>query len=83
MIHGGAFMGGKRERPSGRVSNRRLLRQTAGLFRAHRLGVAAIAFLVIITAGAGVVNPILIKVVFDTALFPTKLVNGKPVALPP
>ena len=76
-------MGGKRERPSGRVSNRRLLRQTAGLFRAHRLGVAAIAFLVIITAGAGVVNPILIKVVFDTALFPTKLVNGKPVALPP
>ena len=76
-------MGGKRDRPSGRVSNRRLLRQTAGLFRAHRLGVAAIAFLVIITAGAGVVNPILIKVVFDTALFPTKLVNGKPVALPP
>ncbi len=83
MIHGGAFMGGKRDKPSGRVSNRRLLRQTAGLFKAHRLGVAAIAFLVIITAGAGVVNPILIKVVFDTALFPTKLVNGKPVTLPP
>lgn len=82
MIHGGAFMGGKRDRPSGRVSNRRLLRQTAGLFKAHRLGVAAIAFLVIITAGAGVVNPILIKVVFDTALFPTTTVHGKPVALP-
>jgi ATP-binding cassette subfamily B protein len=82
VIHGGAFMGGKRDRPSGRVSNRRLLRQTAGLFKAHRLGVAAIAFLVIITAGAGVVNPILIKVVFDTALFPTTTVHGKLVALP-
>jgi ATP-binding cassette, subfamily B, bacterial len=75
-------MGGKRERPSGRVSNRRLLRQTAGLFKAHRLGVAAIAFLVVITAGAGVVNPILIKVVFDTALFPTTTVHGKVVPLP-
>ncbi len=82
MIHAGAFMGGKRDRPSGRVSNRRLLRQTAGLFKAHRLGVAGIAFLVIITAGAGVVNPILIKVVFDTALFPTTTVHGKLVALP-
>jgi ATP-binding cassette subfamily B protein len=75
-------MGGKRDKPSGRVSNRRLLRQTAGLFKAHRLGVAAIAFLVVITAGAGVVNPILIKVVFDTALFPTTTVHGKVVALP-
>ncbi len=75
-------MGGKRDKPSGRVSNRRLLRQTAGLFKAHRLGVAAIAFLVVITAGAGVVNPILIKVVFDTALFPTTTVHGKLVALP-
>jgi ATP-binding cassette subfamily B protein len=44
--------------------------------------VAAIAFLVVITAGAGVVNPILIKVVFDTALFPTTTVHGKLVALP-
>ena len=75
-------MSGKRDKPSGRVSNGRLLRQTAGLFKAHRLGVAAIAFLVVITAGAGVVNPILIKVVFDTALFPTTTVHGKVVALP-
>ncbi len=82
MMHGGGFMGAKREKPSGRVSNRRLLRQTMGLFRAHRLGVATIAFLVVITAGAGVVNPILIKVVFDTALFPTTTVHGKAVALP-
>jgi ATP-binding cassette subfamily B protein len=76
-------MSGKRDKPSGRVPNRQLLRQTTGLFKAHRLGVATIAFLVVITAGAGVVNPVLIKVVFDTALFPTKTVGGKPVTLPP
>ena len=84
MIHGGGWMGGgrKRDKPSGRVSNRRLVRQTAGLFKAHRGGVAAIAGLVVITAGAGVINPVLIKVVFDTALFPTRVVDGHTVALP-
>ena len=82
MMHGGGFMGAKREKPSGRVSNRQLVRQTAGLFKAHRAGVALIAFLVIITAGAGVVNPVLIAVVFDIALFPTHVVNGHTVLLP-
>ncbi|MFZ0180814.1 MAG: ABC transporter ATP-binding protein [Candidatus Dormiibacterota bacterium] len=71
-------MGGKREKPSGRVPNRQLLRQTASLFAAHRAGVAAIAGLVVITAGAGVINPVLIKVVFDTALFPTRTVAATP-----
>ena len=78
MMHGGGFMGGKREKPSGRVPNRQLLRQTASLFGAHRAGVAAIAGLVVITAGAGVINPVLIKVVFDTALFPTRTVAATP-----
>jgi ATP-binding cassette subfamily B protein len=84
VIHGGGWMGGgrRRDKPSGRVSNRKLVRQTAGLFKAHRGGVAAIAGLVVITAGAGVINPVLIKVVFDTALFPTRLVSGHAVALP-
>ena len=83
VMHGGGFMGGRqREKPSGRVSNRQLVRQTAGLFKAHRAGVAAIALLVIITAGAGVVNPVLIAVVFDIALFPTHVVNGHTVLLP-
>jgi ATP-binding cassette subfamily B protein len=82
VMHGGGFMGGKRDKPSGRVSNRRLLRQTAGLFTAHRAGVAGIGGLVVITAGAGVINPILIKVVFDTALFPTQTVNKHLVYLP-
>jgi ATP-binding cassette, subfamily B, bacterial len=75
-------MGGKREKPSGRVPNRQLLRQTASLFKAHRAGVAGIAGLVVITAGAGVINPVLIKVVFDTALFPTQTINGHLVYLP-
>jgi ATP-binding cassette, subfamily B, bacterial len=82
VMHGGGFMGGKREKPSGRVSNGHLIRQTAGLFKAHRAGVATIAFLVVITAGAGVVNPVLIKVVFDTALFPTRGKVALPVNLP-
>ncbi|MFI5287501.1 MAG: ABC transporter ATP-binding protein, partial [Candidatus Dormibacteria bacterium] len=75
-------MGGKRDKPSGRIPNRRLIRQTAGLFKAHRGGVAMIAFLVIITSGAGVVNPVLIKVVFDTALFPTRGSVALPVDVP-
>ena len=75
-MHGGGFMGGKRDKPSGRVPTRRLVRQTAGLFKSHTAGVAAIAALVVITSGAGVVNPILIKVVFDTALFPTTTITS-------
>jgi ATP-binding cassette subfamily B protein len=81
-MHGGAFMGGKRDKPSGRVSSRRLVRQTAGLFKAHRAGVATIAMLVVITSGAGVVNPVLIKVVFDTALFPHRGNVALPVNVP-
>jgi ATP-binding cassette subfamily B protein len=73
-MHGGHFGGGKRDKPSGRVPNGQLVRQTAALFKGHRGGVATIAFLVVITAGAGVINPVLIAVVFDSALFPTR--NG-------
>jgi ATP-binding cassette subfamily B protein len=75
-------MSGKRDKPSGRVPNRKLIRQTAGLFKAHRAGVAAIALLVVITSGAGVVNPVLIKVVFDTALFPHRGSVALPVNVP-
>ncbi len=47
-----------------------LLRRVAALFRAYRLSVAAILTLIFVTAGLGVVNPLLTKVVFDRALFP-------------
>ncbi len=39
-------------------------------FRPYRRQVVAIVVLVLVGAGVGVVNPLLIKVVFDTALFP-------------
>src|ERR1019366_4883674 len=57
------------EKPSGRVSNRRLTRQVMGLFRPHRRQVYLAVGLIVCTSGLGVVNPILIKFVFD-ALFP-------------
>ena len=83
MIHGGWGRSGKPDKPSGRVPSSQLVRQTAGLFRNHRGGILAIALLVIVTAGAGVVNPVLIKVVFDTALFPTRGTGSHTVLLPP
>ncbi len=57
------------DRPSGRVPRRHLARDVAKLFRPYRLAVAAVGALVLVTAGLGVANPLLIKVVFDTALF--------------
>ena len=82
MIHGGWGRSGKQDKPSGRVPNSQLVRQTARLFKNHRGGVLAIALLVIITAGAGVINPVLIKVVFDTALFQTRGTGAHKVTLP-
>jgi ATP-binding cassette subfamily B protein len=58
------------ERPSGRVPPQKLVREVARLFRPYRVAVAGIVVLVLATAGLGVANPLLIKVVFDTALFP-------------
>ncbi|MDP8953797.1 MAG: ABC transporter ATP-binding protein/permease [Actinomycetota bacterium] len=45
-------------------------RRIVGIFRPYRREVVAIVALVLVGAGVGVVNPLLIKVVFDTALFP-------------
>ena len=57
------------EKPTGRVSNRHLARRTLALFRPHRRQVMLVIGLICFTSGVGVVNPILIKFVFD-ALFP-------------
>ena len=46
------------------------MRRIAELFRPYRREVAGIVALVVVGATVGVVNPLLIKVVFDTALFP-------------
>jgi len=58
------------DKPSGRVPRRRLVRDTGRLFKPYSWAVALIGLVVFFTAGVGVVNPLLIKVVFDTALFP-------------
>ena len=44
--------------------------RTIGLFRPYRFQVISVAVLILLTASIGVVNPVLIKVVFDSALFP-------------
>jgi ATP-binding cassette subfamily B protein len=62
--------GGPREKPSGRVSNRSLIRRVGGLFGAHKGQVLLTVGLIVFTSAIGVANPLLIKVVFDTALFP-------------
>ncbi|HET9444577.1 MAG TPA: ABC transporter ATP-binding protein, partial [Acidimicrobiales bacterium] len=46
------------------------LRRIVASFGPHRAQVGLIVGLVLVGAGLGVVNPLLIKVVFDTALFP-------------
>jgi ATP-binding cassette subfamily B protein len=47
----------------------RTMRRVVVLFRPYRRRLLAVALIVIVTAGLGVVNPLLIKLVFDNALF--------------
>ena len=61
-----------RDRPSRRVAH--LNRRIAQAFQPYWPRVLAIGLLILVTAGLGVVNPILIRVVFDSALF----VDGGP-----
>ncbi len=61
-----------RDRPSRRVAH--LNRRIAQAFQPYWPRVLAIGLLILVTAGLGVVNPVLIRVVFDSALF----VDGGP-----
>ena len=47
-----------------------LARRVIGLFGPYKLPVAAIGLLIVVNAALGVVNPVLIREVFDSALFP-------------
>ena len=49
---------------------KRLVRRIVGAFRPYWPVVTLVGLLILITAGIGVVNPLLIRVVFDSALFP-------------
>jgi ATP-binding cassette, subfamily B, bacterial len=50
--------------------DRKTLRRVISAFRPYKRQVGVVATLIFVTATLGVVNPILIKVIFDTALFP-------------
>ena len=52
------------------VSGHRLVPRVVRLFRPYRFQVTIVVLLVVTTAGLGVVNPVLIKYVFDNGLFP-------------
>jgi len=52
-------------------------------FRPYRDKVTLVAVLIVITSTLGVVNPLLIRSAFDTALFPHTTVGGRPVFLGP
>jgi ATP-binding cassette, subfamily B, bacterial len=56
--------------PDARPVSRATLRRVLGIFRPYRATVSAVGVLILITSGLGVINPLLIKVVFDQALFP-------------
>jgi ATP-binding cassette subfamily B protein len=52
-----------------RPIERATVRRVASTFRPYKRRVLLIALTILVTAGLGVVNPLLIKVIFDTALF--------------
>ena len=52
-----------------------LTRRIAASFRPYSPQIAVVGLLILFTAGLGVVNPLLIRVIFDSALFPE---NGVP-----
>jgi ATP-binding cassette subfamily B protein len=52
-----------------RPVSRATLRRVVGIFRPYRPTVAGVAVLILVTSGLGVINPLLIKVIFDDALF--------------
>lgn len=45
------------------------MRRIAGLFRPYRAQVGLVGLAILFTSGLGVVNPLLIREVFDHALF--------------
>jgi len=48
-----------------------MLRRTLRLFRPYRSHVVSVAVLILVTASIGVINPLLIRTVFDSGLFPS------------
>src|SRR6266480_405332 len=53
-----------------RPIKRGTVRRVAATFKPYRRKVTVVGGLIVLTSALGVVNPLLIKVIFDTALFP-------------
>ena len=66
---GGAGLSDARESVESALRDRPLLRRIAGLFRPYRRELWGTAVLIVVASGLGVVGPLLVKVVFDKALF--------------
>jgi len=63
--------GKKNETNSDLVSTQRLGYRIAGSFRPYIKEICIVGFLILLSAGFGVVNPLLIRIVFDYGLFPS------------
>ena len=61
--------------PKTKAQSQGLVRRIAASFRPYWLQVIVIGLLILVTAGFGAVNPLLIRTVFDSALFPS---DGNP-----
>src|SRR5438552_1468396 len=64
--------------------NKNTLRRVIGAFRPYKRQGLVVGVLIVVTSTLGVANPLLIRTVFDTALFPSRHLPGRPpVILPP
>lgn len=79
MMHGGGHWQAPDSEDDKRPLSRKIVRRVGAAFRPYTRWVVAMVVLIVITSGVGVVNPLLIAVVFDQALFPHR--HG--VTLPP
>ena len=59
------------------------VRRVARTFKPYKGKVGLVAVAISITSVLGIVNPLLIRSAFDTALFPHTTVGGRPVFLGP
>ena len=70
VCYNGPMTTGQREFQPKAISQQGLIGRIAASFRPYRAKVAIVGLLILFSAGLGVVNPLLIRVVFDSALFP-------------
>ncbi|HEY7401727.1 MAG TPA: ABC transporter ATP-binding protein [Actinomycetota bacterium] len=68
MRHGGFYRGPPREEDQRPIS-RTTVRRVVQTFRPYRAKVSLVGLTIVITSGLGVVNPLLIRAVFNNALF--------------